>query len=158
VASSHDAIERSAPHIYLSALSFTDKSSVIYQRFAPHCTSIIQVDLFGIDHHAGSAVMTLAGHGGPVRSVAYSVDGRLLASGSDDGSVRIWDIQAGEEALSPLRSGDGEVLTVDFARNNCWVATGTASGTVCVWNVGLTRANPRRFNGHSGSVNSVAFS
>jgi len=102
VASSHDAIERSVPHIYLSALPFADRSSLVYKEFAPYCTGLIQVDISGIGHHSGSVMMTLSGHSGAVRSVAYSADGRLLASGSDDGTVRIWDMQTGGEAKAGL--------------------------------------------------------
>ena len=157
VASSHDAIERSAPHIYLSALPFADRKSLIYHDFATHCTGLINIEKFGIGHHAGSTVMTLAGHGGTVRSVACSPEGSLIASGSDDGTVRVWNTQTGEEALSPSRSGDGPVLSVDFARNGRWVASGTEAGIVCVWNVTQAHASHRRLSGHSGAISSVVF-
>jgi len=61
-------------------------------------------------------------------------------------------------AKAPLRSGDGQVFSVDFARNNLWVVSGTESGTLCVWNVETTRASHQRLNGHSGVENCVAFS
>lgn len=158
VASSHEAIERSAPHIYLSALPFTDKTSLVYQEFSSHCTGLVTVDTYGISKHGGSSSMTLTGHGGPVRSVSYSPDGLLLASGSDDGTVRIWNTLTGEETLSPLRSGDGSVLSVGFSRNNNLVASGTQSGDVCIWNITSNQAVPRRMSSHSDKVNSVVFS
>jgi len=158
VASSYEAIERSAPHIYISALPFADRNSLVCHDFAPCCTGLITVDTFGIDQHGGSAVMTLTGHDSAVRSVSYSFDGRLLASGSDDGTVRIWDTRTGEEAMSPMRSGDGKVLSVDVARNSKWVASGTESGAVCVWNVTPGQASQRKLIGHSRPVNSVASS
>ena len=101
--------------------------------------------------------MRLTGHSGPVHSVSYSSDGRLLASGSADGTVRIWDTQAGEEALPPMRSGDGPVLSVDFAQNSKRVAFGTEAGIVCFWNIDLGHAH-RRLSGHSDPVYSVAIS
>jgi WD40 repeat protein len=39
----------------------------------------------------------LLGHAGPVQAVAFSRDGRLLATGSDDGTVRLWDPRTGQQ-------------------------------------------------------------
>jgi len=158
VTSSHDAIERSAPHIYLSAIPFADKNSLVYKDFAPQCSGLITVDAIGIGQHSGSAIMTLTGHDSAVRSVSYSFDGRILASGSDDGTVRIWDTLTGEETMSPMRSGDGAVLSVDFARNGKWVASGTDAGTVCIWAFTPGPTGLKRLSNHSKSVMSVAFS
>jgi len=158
VTSSHEAIGHSAPHIYLSALPFADKTLFVYKDFAPRCTGLIAVDTFGIGQHGGRAVMTLTGHNGAVRSVSYSPDGNILASGSDDGTVRIWDTLTGEETMSPMRSGDGAVRSVDFARNGKWVASGTDAGTVCIWSVTPGQTGCQRLIGHSRSVRSVVFS
>jgi len=158
VASSYEAIERSAPHIYISALPFADKDSLVYQELALRCTGLITVHTFGVNQHRGRTVMSLTGHQDTVNSVSYSSDGRLLASGSDDGSVRIWDTRTGEEALSPLLSDTGSVWTVDFAHNSRRVASGTESGVVCVWDVSPGQTSHRRLNGHSGRVNCVKFS
>lgn len=114
VASSREAIERSAPHIYLSALPFANKNGVIYQRFAPSFTGLTSIDVFGIGPHEGRLVMTLKGHEGGVTSVDYSADGLLLASGSEDGTVRVWDTRSGEETVSPLQSESGPVTCVVF--------------------------------------------
>jgi len=158
VVSSHDAIEHSAPHIYLSALPFADTSSLVYKDFAPRCAGLITVNTFGIDQHGGRAFMTLTGHDNAVCSVSYSPDGHLLASGSSDGTVRIWNTLTGEETMSPMRSGDGVVLSIDFARNGKWVASGTDAGTVCIWNVTPGRMSLQKLSNHSGPVRSVAFS
>jgi len=101
--------------------------------------------------------MTLSGHEGAVRSVAYSSDGQLLVSGSDDGTVRIWDTRTGDEVLLPRRSDNGWVISVDFARNNKWVAFGTQAGVVCIWEVKSSHASHRQLSGHSDSVTCVAF-
>jgi len=158
VVSSYEAIERSAPHIYISALPFADKDSLVYQEFALRCTGLVTVTTFGIGQHEGRIVMTLAGHDGAVSSVSYCPHGRILASGSEDGTVRIWDTRTGEEAMSPMCGGGGKVMSVAFSRNGKLVASGTESGAVWVCNVTPGQGRQRKLSGHSGPVNSVAFS
>jgi len=157
VASSHQAIARSAPHIYISALSFTDKHSLVYEEFAPKCTGIISVNNIGIPHHAGKLVMILTGHEGSVHSAAYSPDGRLLVSGSADDTVRIWDMRTGDEAMAALRSGDGTVWTVAFSPNGKKLVSGTDGGVVCVWNLVAAHVAVQQLRGHTGPVFSVSF-
>lgn len=158
VASSRKAIERSAPHIYQSALLFGDRDSLVYQELFPWCTGLIDVAMSGIEHHAGQIVMSLTGHTGKVNAVACTSDSQLIVSGSDDGTVRIWNIHTGEEAISPLRSGDGPVNSVAFARAGTVAASGTEAGVVCLWRLLGSQSAVHRFAGQSGPVLSVAFS
>jgi hypothetical protein len=55
------------------------------------------------DTETGQEVLVLRGHTGSVWAVSFSDDGKLLASWSSDVTVRIWDIAAGQEAVTPLR-------------------------------------------------------
>jgi eukaryotic-like serine/threonine-protein kinase len=50
-------------------------------------------------------LLTLGGHTDAVNGVAYSPDGTRIASGSSDGTVRVWDAITGQEALPGLRRG-----------------------------------------------------
>jgi WD40 repeat protein len=51
------------------------------------------------DLSSGQAVLTIAAHDHPVRSVGISADGSLAITGSDDGSMKLWDIAAGKLKL-----------------------------------------------------------
>jgi len=102
--------------------------------------------------------MTLTGHDGAVNSIAYSSNGRMLASGSADGTVRIWDMRTGEELMTPLRSGDGAVWSVSLATNGESVVSGTDVGVVCVWSLVDAHAYAQRLRGHSAAVSSVLYS
>jgi len=102
--------------------------------------------------------MALTGLEGRVNSIAYSPDGLLLTSSSDDGTVRLWDTRTGLEAISPLRSGDGKVTSVAFSPDGRFVASGTSDGLIHIWDVKTGRLSMIPLLGHDGSVACVAFS
>ena len=156
VASSREAIERSAPHIYLSALPFAAKDSLIYELFRPLCTGLVDVRTFGIDRHGGGLVMTLTGHTGIVLSTAYFADGRL-ASGSHDKTVRIWNMRTGDEETPSLKTDD-EVAGIAVSQTSKHLAAGTNSGWVYIWNLQAPLRPLQRFQAHSSVVSTVTFS
>ena len=63
------------------------------------------IDLW--DPRTGTAVGILHGHEGPVNTLAYSPDGKGLASGSTDKTIRLWDLAAGREVAVLPASKDG---------------------------------------------------
>ncbi|HMF14082.1 MAG TPA: serine/threonine-protein kinase, partial [Gemmataceae bacterium] len=71
-----------------------------------------RIELHGLV--SGGNPRILAGHGGPVTCLAFSADGRSLASGSSDHTVRTWDVASGKE-LNPLRRQHGSATGVAFA-------------------------------------------
>ena len=158
VASSREAIERGAAHIYLSALPFSAKDSLVYRRFMGLFRGLISIETFGIDRHGGQIITTLTGHTGSVNSVAYSPDGLVLASGSEDSTVRIWDTRSCEQMGSPLSSDDSAVKSVAFAPNGKNIAAGTSAGNIYIWDISAAQVIPRWLHGHSAWVTSVAFS
>ena len=97
---------------------------------------------------------TLRGHGGPVRSVAIDAHGSLLASASDDGTVRIWDL-ATNATLHTLELG-GKVHAVAFGPDSLLAAT-TDDATVQVWDA---RAGQKAYalSGAKKTLECVAFS
>jgi len=158
VVSSHAAIARSTPHIYLSAVPFASKDSLVFLDFAPLCAGAISVETFGTDHHASRLVMTLTGHEAAVTSIAYSSSGDLLAAGLENGTMHIWDTGTGEEVVSPMRSSDNFITSIAFAPDSQLLACGARNGAVSVWNVTTGRLCLRRPTSHSYAVNFLAFS
>lgn len=76
---------------------------------------------------------TLTGHIDVVRSVAFSRDGKILASGSYDGTAKLWDTATGRE-LANLRGG-GPVHRVAFAPDGRMLAASDGSGAIRCWDV-----------------------
>src|SRR5262249_885123 len=94
------------------------------------------------------------GHSGEVTSLAFSADGSLLASGSFDGTVRLWDPAAGRER-SVLRGHADCVWAVAFAPDGGRLASGGQDPTVRLSDP-ATRPAPQRLTGQHG-VRRLAF-
>jgi WD40 repeat protein len=77
-------------------------------------------------------VLNLRGHTGMVEGLACSPDGRRLATGSDDRTVKLWDTTTGEEVFT-LRGHTAGVLCVAFSPDGRRIASGGWDRTVRVW-------------------------
>src|SRR5216683_129491 len=106
--------------------------------------------------HAEGATRTLTGHGGDVLAVAFAPDGRLLASGSSDQTIRLWDPVTGEERKL-LRGHTGAVRTLAFAAHHSQLlASGSTDGTVRIWD-GAQGREMKTLSGRLGAIRGVAF-
>ncbi len=76
----------------------------------------------------------LRGHDGPVSAVAFSPYNRLV-TGSDDNTVRLWDLDAEDPAASPvvLHGHKGPVRAVAISADNHWLVTSSSDNTARLW-------------------------
>ena len=100
-------------------------------------------------------IATLEGHAS-VRSVSFSPDGKMLASGAEDNTVKLWDVETGKNTAT-LEGHTSWIYSVAFSPDGTTLASGSGDRTIKLWDV-ATGANISTFEGHGVGVYSVAFS
>jgi WD40 repeat protein/serine/threonine protein kinase len=105
----------------------------------------------------GERLDSLEEHDGDALGVAFSADGALIASSSNDDKVRLWNFD-GEQTtfLHTLEGHESWIDVVAFSPNGQIVASGSNDNTVRLWNV-ADGSLLRSFEGHTSSVEDVMF-
>jgi WD40 repeat protein len=93
---------------------------------------------------------------GSVISVAFSLDGKLLATGCEDNTARLWEVATGKEVVA-FRGHEKGVMAVAFSPDGRLLATGSDDNTARLWGV-ATGKEVVAFRGHEKGVMAVAFS
>jgi WD40 repeat protein len=99
---------------------------------------------------------TLRGHTQPITQIAWSPDGRLLASCSADRTIRLWDTQTAL-LLHTLSGHSDEVNSVAWSADGRLLASASNDQTIRLWDAQSTHLL-HTLSGHSDEVNSVAWS
>src|SRR5207247_598595 len=125
----------------------------VFRSFVWLCLLSAFVSLSGAE---AQSELTGRGHSGWISSLAYFPDGKRLASGSADKTVKIWTIPSGEETAT-LRGHTDYVSSVAISPDGKLLATGSFDKTAKLWHL-ATNEEKASLHGHRAVVSSVAFS
>jgi WD40 repeat protein len=96
-----------------------------------------------------------SGHSGVVRSLSLDANETVLASGSDDRTIKLWNVETGT-LIQTLEGHSAPVLSVALSPDGTTVISGSEDRTVRIWD--LKTGNARVLSAHLGAVQSVALS
>ena len=115
-------------------------------------------NLLGVLQSEPNLIAHLYGHTDSVWSVTFSPDGRVLASGGADGTLRLWNVATHQPLGDPISDHTGDVYSVAFSPDGKVLARASADGLIHLLTVATRRPLGTPLTGHTRPVNSIAFS
>jgi WD40 repeat protein/serine/threonine protein kinase len=106
-----------------------------------------------LDLATGRSIAEFRGHQNTITSGEFSPDATHFASGSFDGTVRLWNLRTG--VAEKVITHEGSVWAVAFSPNGRELASGGSDQSVRLWD--LTGALIARLSGHTGGIQALAF-
>ncbi|KAF5854759.1 hypothetical protein ETB97_011894 [Aspergillus alliaceus] len=140
--------------LYSSGLMFAPKESITRTTFQEELLNWCQLPK--VQETWSAELQTLESHSRWVQSVAFSPNGQLLASGSGDETIKLWDPMTGD-LHHTLECHSGFVHSVAFSPNGQLLASGSNDQTIKLWDP-MTGDLRHTLKGHFHWVWSVAFS
>jgi WD40 repeat protein len=110
-----------------------DFGTIAFHPDNPWLARSVAADILILDIMSGRERLHLRGHTDTVMSMAFSHDGRRLASAAHDGTVKLWETATGREVLTLLHGRGDQLTGVSFSPDSRQIVSTSMSGTVKVW-------------------------
>ncbi len=117
------AMAKSAPHVYLSALPFAPTRSLVSAHYSSSFPRTLRVKRGGSSHWPSSE-MVISNVGGRVHSIAFSPNRQRIVSGSDDGTIRVWNATTGETEAGLFTGHTSFINSVTFSPDGQHIVSG----------------------------------
>ncbi|WP_250121592.1 NB-ARC domain-containing protein [Chroococcidiopsis sp. CCMEE 29] len=135
---------------WVRAVAFSQDGQILASAsFSSHDVSIYEVT-------TGQCLRTFQGHTSRIGSVTFSRNSLTLASGSDDGTLKLWSLSTGE-CLRTLQAQSNGVTSLTFSPDGQALVSGSNDGTLKLWSLS-TGECLRTLQKHASGVHSLAFS
>jgi len=144
---------------YLYPLAFSpagDRVAIAISKLLDSGESVLGFEAAVFDLAQGKQLLKLASDGAAIRSITFSPDGRLLATGDSAGQVKFWDAATGGQ-LRALAGQPGEIGGLAFSPDGRMLATADLKGAVTVWDLETERVL-HNFQDAAGPTAELCFS
>ena len=153
----HTPTSFSTPHIYISTRPFLPSQSSLLKVFNKEFTGAITMRVGNLSSWPAPP-SAWTGHTGVVYSLSYSPNGAHVVTGSEDKTIRIWDVESGAVVGEPLAGHTDRVMSVAYSPDGRHIISGSEDHTIRIWDAKTGTAVGNPLEGHADGVLSVAYS
>ena len=147
-------MSQSAPHVYISALPFAPKTSIVKDYYGSLFSRTLTVCNPYTHWPAAQSVTYFSAS---IRAVAISPDGKFIACVGDEGTIGFWDVNTGDTLGQNFEGHDTKcaINAVAFSSDGHFLCTASDDGTARVWNLETNEVTVKSFP--DDKIRSLAF-